>query len=66
MQDMYKIRSAIIHGDEPSFNKNTFNDIYEVTSRASDLLRESIKIFLSKEIDSQDKHSDFITRLDLD
>jgi len=66
MKDIYKIRSEIVHGDEPSFNKNTFNNIYEVTSRASDLLRESIKIFLDKEIDSQDKHNNFITRLDLE
>ena len=66
MQDIYKIRSKIVHGDEPSFNKSDFNNLYEVESRASDLLRQSIKIFLNKEIDSREKQNSFITKLDLE
>lgn len=66
MKDIYKIRSEIVHGDEPSFGGSNFNNLHEVTERAKDLLRESIKIFLDKEIDSKDTHNNFITKLDLE
>lgn len=66
MQDIYRIRSMIVHGDEPSFNKSDFENLHDVTSRASDLLRKSIKTFLDKGIYSQDKHHSFLTKLDLE
>lgn len=66
MKDIYKIRSKIVHGDEPSFSRTNFGNLQEVASRTEELLRKSLKIFLNKEIDSKDKHEDFITKLDLE
>ena len=65
IKQIYHIRSAIVHGDTPSFEKIDFTDIYEINEKTNNLLRKSLKIFIENEIDSKDKHNQIITKLDL-
>ncbi|MGY5147601.1 MAG: hypothetical protein ACW9W4_06355 [Candidatus Nitrosopumilus sp. bin_7KS] len=65
VKQIYHIRSAIVHGDSPSFEKTDFRDIFEMNQKITDLLQKSLKKFIENNIDSQEKHEKLITDLDL-
>lgn len=65
IKQIYHIRSSIVHGDSPSFDKTEFKDIFEMNRKIITLLQDSLKRFIEMKIDSQKKHEQMITDLDL-